>query len=168
MLFRSVSTEEEGFAALLHEFKRGVQETLGEGDVECRYDLGIAYREMGLFEDAYDEFRAALRSPVRRYDAAHMLAQSALDLGRAAEVLPQLRAAIDEGAPEQHQPALRFDLGCLHRALGQTAEALESFRFVAAIAPGFCEVEQQIEQLTGSPSRAPGASEAEQIGRAHV
>jgi hypothetical protein len=133
-----------------------VQDTLGEGDVESRYDLGIAYREMGLVEDAYEEFLTALQSPTRRYDALHMLAISALDLGRAAHALPHVREAIDEGAPEAQQPALRYDLGGLYEALGRMDDAVESFRFVAGIAPGFREVEQHIAALLGSGS-APGA-----------
>jgi tetratricopeptide (TPR) repeat protein len=143
------TTEDEGFAALFQDFKQGVHETLGEGDVESRYDLGIAYREMGLVEDAYEEFLTSLQSPARRYDGLHMLAISALDLGRAAQALPYVRDAIDEGAPEAQQPALRYDLGSLYEALGRTDEAVESFRFVAGIAPGFRDVEQHIEALLG-------------------
>jgi tetratricopeptide (TPR) repeat protein len=150
------TTEDEGFAALFHDFKQGVQETLGEGDVESRYDLGIAYREMGLVEDAYEEFLTALQSPARRYDALHMLAVSALDLGRAAQALSYVSEAIDEGAPEAQQPALRYDLGSLYEALGRTDDAVESFRFVAGIAPGFRHVEQRIEALLG---RGPAPAE---------
>jgi tetratricopeptide (TPR) repeat protein len=152
------STEDEGFAALFHDFKRGVHETLGEGDAESRYDLGIAYREMGLVEDAYQEFLTALESPARRFDALHMLSISALDVGKAEDALPRLREALDEGAPEPQQPALRYDLGCLYEALGRAAEAIESFRFVAGIAPGFLDVEQRIESLVGTG--ADGAARA--------
>jgi tetratricopeptide (TPR) repeat protein len=154
------TTEGEGFASLLNDFKRGVHETLGEGDVESRYDLGIAYREMGLVEDAYEEFVTALESPARRYDALHMLAISALDLGRAAQALPRVREAIDEGAPEAQQPALRYDLGSLYEALGRTDDAIESFRFVAGIAPGFRDVEQRIGGLLGSGGPASGEDAA--------
>ncbi len=39
---------EDGFESLFSDFKKGVSQTLSEGDTETRYDLGIAYREMGL------------------------------------------------------------------------------------------------------------------------
>ena len=63
------ATEEDGFDAVFREFKRGVSQTLGEGDAETHFDLGIAYREMGLLDDAIGEFRYALGMPARRLDA---------------------------------------------------------------------------------------------------
>ncbi|MEN8184280.1 MAG: tetratricopeptide repeat protein, partial [Myxococcota bacterium] len=148
------TTEEEGFTALFQDFKQGVQQTLGASDVESHYDLGIAYREMGLLDDALEEFRTAMRSDGRRYDALHMLALCVLDLGQAAEALPHLLQALDEGVPEDRQPALRYDLGSVLESLGRPAEALESFRFVAGIEPGFLDVDARIDALA-APGGAP-------------
>ena len=55
-------TEEEGFEQVFHAFKSGVERELGESDHEARYDLGIAYKEMGLLDDAIGEFRIAMQA----------------------------------------------------------------------------------------------------------
>ena len=69
----TLSTVEDGFGSIFSDFKKGVTATLGEGDFETRYDLGIAYREMGLFEDALGEFRVCLDSKARRFDSLHLM-----------------------------------------------------------------------------------------------
>ncbi len=43
------------------QFKKGVEETVKPEDSDTHYDLGIAYKEMGLLDDAVHEFETALR-----------------------------------------------------------------------------------------------------------
>ncbi|MFP8875464.1 MAG: tetratricopeptide repeat protein, partial [Myxococcota bacterium] len=45
------SGTDDGFATVFDAFKKGVGETLGDGDHQAHYDLGIAYKEMGLYSD---------------------------------------------------------------------------------------------------------------------
>ncbi len=49
------------FPEVFDEFKRGVEQEIPSGDYKTRYDLGIAYSEMGLKEDALRELIQALR-----------------------------------------------------------------------------------------------------------
>lgn len=49
------------FPEVFAEFKRGVEEEIPAGDYQTRYDLAIAYSEMGLKEDAFREMMLALR-----------------------------------------------------------------------------------------------------------
>ncbi|MEC4685896.1 MAG: tetratricopeptide repeat protein [Nitrospirota bacterium] len=58
---------------IFEEFKRGVSEELEEEDSETHYNLGIAYKEMGLIDDAIKEFQTARRDPNRRVQAASLL-----------------------------------------------------------------------------------------------
>ena len=51
-----------------------MKEQLGDEDFETHYNLGIAYKEMGLIEEALGEFSLAEKSPVRRMDAVSMIA----------------------------------------------------------------------------------------------
>jgi tetratricopeptide (TPR) repeat protein len=86
--------DDDGFSAVFREFKKGVSTALDEGDHEAHWDLGIAYREMGLFEDAIGEFEVALASTARRIDGLHMIAVCALDLGRADDAAARLEEAL--------------------------------------------------------------------------
>jgi len=53
--------ESPTFPEVFAEFKRGVEEEIPQGDYQTRYDLGIAYSEMGLKEDAFRELSQSLR-----------------------------------------------------------------------------------------------------------
>ena len=149
----SASTDEDGFASLFSDFKRGVSRTLGEGDVETHFDLGIAYREMGLLEDAIGEFHYALSSSARRLDALHMMGLCAIDLGRALDAIAHLEQALaSPDVPAERETALRFDLGRAHEANGDRERALDAFRRVVELDPGFQDAAARIETLLAAPA----------------
>jgi len=52
--------ESPSFQEVFEEFKRGVEEVIREDDYQTRYDLGIAYSEMGLYADALRELGQSL------------------------------------------------------------------------------------------------------------
>ena len=58
---------------IFEEFKRGLTEEISEEDSETHYNLGIAYKEMGLIDDAIKEFQLARGDPDRKVQAASML-----------------------------------------------------------------------------------------------
>jgi thioredoxin-like negative regulator of GroEL len=49
------------FQEVFDEFKRGVAQVIAKDDYQSRYDLGIAYHEMGLNQDAFRELTESLR-----------------------------------------------------------------------------------------------------------
>jgi pilus assembly protein FimV len=162
----SAGTDEDGFASLFREFKRGVSQTLGEGDVETHFDLGIAYREMGLLEDAIGEFRYALGSPSRRLDALQLMGLCAIDLGRGQDAVGHLEQALasPEVPPEREAP-LRYELGRAYQALPDRLRALEALRRVHELEPGYQDVAERIAALesgaAGEPEAAPEEESAE-------
>ncbi len=151
----------DSFAAVFQEFKRGVSRTLAAGDHEAHYDLGIAYREMGLFDDAMAEFRAAAASPTRRVACLHMLGQCALELGRAEQAVAHLREALASGGLTQDQQLpLRFDLGRAFEVRGDVPQARAAWEAVAAVDPAFADVEERLERLGEEKSdQAPGTAQ---------
>jgi tetratricopeptide (TPR) repeat protein len=154
---------DEGFQAVFGAFKRGVETSLGSDDHEAHYDLGIAYREMGLLEDAAAEFRSALHSPTRRIDCLHMLGLCALEQGRSDEAVDLLTHAL--GAPDvvqEQELAIRFELGRAYAQSGDLEKARSAWEKVAAADPEFCEVGELLAGLT--PREAAPAVELEAFG----
>ncbi|HEY1097946.1 MAG TPA: tetratricopeptide repeat protein, partial [Myxococcota bacterium] len=95
-----VSVEE-----VLSQFKRGIAETVPEDDAATHYDLGIAYREMGLLDDAVGEFEVAARAASRAPDALFLIGLVRLDQSRTAEALKAFDTAIDSPAATKAQRA---------------------------------------------------------------
>jgi len=143
----------EGFREVFAAFKAGVKREVSEGDYEAHFDLGIAYKEMGLLEDALGEFNAAQGSPGRRLACLHMMGACALDLGRAREAVTHLSAALSSGAlPPQQEAALRVDLGRAQHAAGDLARARAELEAARGLDASVADVEQLLAALDGPPA----------------
>ena len=74
-----------------------VHEEIGESDLETRYNLGIAYKEMGLLEEAAKEFRLSMKKPELLVGASSMLADTLTEKGDAEGAVAVLDEALDGG-----------------------------------------------------------------------
>lgn len=133
--------------SLVAEFQRGVEMQIS-GDPQGHYDLGMAYREMGLLEQAVESFRMAAGDPgfVRR--CAEMIGRCMLDQGRFDEAIHELRGALSaQGHGDAHTTDLRFQLGLALEAAGQPGEALDQFEQVYAAQSNYPDVALKIREL---------------------
>ena len=135
------------------EFKKGLKQVVQDGDVETHYDLGIAYKEMGLLDEALAEFeqaRQGCQGTKKELDCLTMMAllfsakQAWGDAVRAYE-LAIARVAL---APES-EPSLRYELAVLLEATGRKEDARTHFSKLLAKQPGFRDAEQRLRQLGG-------------------
>jgi pilus assembly protein FimV len=157
-------TEEEAFESVFDAFKSGVERELGEGDHEARYDLGIAYKEMGLLEDALQAFQLAMAAPARRLPCLHMMGLCALELGRAPDAVAHLEQALSlPNLPSDQRVPLRYDAGRAYAALGDVARARAAFEEVRAADPSFGDVARELAALAsgGAVRAAKPAARAE-------
>jgi len=137
-----------GFAEVFSAFKKGIEDQVEEGDADTHYDLAIAYKEMGLNEDAVRELEVVLRTGARMIEALSLLASCRLALGDPTSAAAHLEAALAR-AGDSHEAvvALRYDLGEALLAAGREAEAREAFSKVAAIDPGFRDVAERLARF---------------------
>jgi tetratricopeptide (TPR) repeat protein len=157
-------TEEEAFESVFHAFKSGVERELGESDHEARYDLGIAYKEMGLLDDAIGEFRIAMQASGRMLSCLHMMGLCALELGRAADAVAHLEQALSlPDLPSDQRVPLRYDLARAYAAQRDVARARSAFEEVRAADPGFGDVARELAALASAQPAplAPATDEPE-------
>ena len=86
--------EAADFADMLKKFKQGVADNVDAEDHEAHYDLGVAYKEMGLLDEAIAEFQKALRGHqhrVRTYEALGHCFLEKQQLRVAATILQRMR-----------------------------------------------------------------------------
>lgn len=81
-LLSLLGEEDANIAAILADFKRGIAEVVPSDDVNTRFDLGIAYREMGLLDDAIVEFELAAEAPALRVKCVYYLGLAFRDQAR--------------------------------------------------------------------------------------
>jgi tetratricopeptide (TPR) repeat protein len=142
--------------SLVAEFQRGVEIQIS-GDPQGHYDLGMAYREMGLLEQAVESFRLAAGDPSFAYRSAEMIGRCMLDQGRFDEAADEFRLAISSPGVSPDQAAdLRFQLGLSLEAAGDAAAALAEFEQVYAAQSNYPDVAVKIRVLRKSLEGRPG------------
>ncbi|MFC2140717.1 tetratricopeptide repeat protein [Acidobacteriota bacterium] len=105
------STIEKNMMEIFEEFKKGVDEKIGQEDYDTRYNLGIAYKEMGLLEEAIHEFLISAKHPSKFFDSAGLLGMCFREKGMFGEAINWFEKALD--TPErrtQEYLAIKYEL----------------------------------------------------------
>jgi tetratricopeptide (TPR) repeat protein len=140
--------EDADFDELLQHFREGVSRTLGEDDFESHYDLGVAYKEMGLLEDAIAEFQRALRSPTHRLPSYEALGQCFLEQGSFPVAVTVLSRALHEpGVDDEQRVGVLYLLGYACEALQRRDEARGYYQRVYATDILFRDVAARLAAL---------------------
>lgn len=136
--------------SLISEFQRGVEAQLS-GDAQSHYDLAMAYREMGLLEQAVESFRIAQRDAPFSDRCAEMIGRCLLDQGRFEDAAAEFGAALDSGRLDvETEVNLRYQLGLAYEAAGCMGKALAEFEGVYAAQPNYPDVALKIRVLRKS------------------
>ncbi len=140
--------EQADFESLLRHFKEGVARVVGEDDFESHYDLGVAYKEMGLLDDAIAEFQKALRSRKHRLPAYEALGQCFVEQSRHAVAATVLTRALHEpGLGDQHRIGVLYLLAYSCEALQRRDEARSYYSRVYATDINFRDVAARLAAL---------------------
>jgi tetratricopeptide (TPR) repeat protein len=142
--------EDADFDQLLQNFREGVARSLGDDDYESHYDLGVAYKEMGLLDDAVAEFQRALRSPTHRLPAYEALGQCFLEQGSFPVAVTVLSRALHEpGLDDEQRVGVLYLLGYACEALQRRDEARSYYQRVYATDIHFRDVAERLTALDG-------------------
>jgi pilus assembly protein FimV len=138
---------EEVFA----EFKKGLEKVVKPEDVDTHYDLGIAYKEMGLTDDALGEFRVARQGCAgkkRELDCITMLGMLHGMRGEHFEAVEIFREGLAHPhATGEAAKALGFELATAYEGTGENGKALYHYQRVAAVDPKYRDVSSQVARL---------------------
>ncbi len=133
---------------IFQEFKKGLEKELENEDSETHYNLGIAYKEMGLIDDAIKEFQTSRDDPARFIQSSSMLGVCYMEKGLyslAVDVLKRARDDIRE--KDDSYWALTYDLAVAYEKNGSLEEALDLFTGVYGWNAKFRDVSDKMSQL---------------------
>ncbi|HEY5939511.1 MAG TPA: tetratricopeptide repeat protein, partial [Gemmatimonadales bacterium] len=120
--------EQREFHEILEQFKRGIEQNLDSEDYEAHYDLGVAFKEMGLLDEAIGEFQKALRAPEGRLRTSEALGMTFFEKGQYAVCESVLKRAVDSlSGSDEAKIGLLYWMGRASEALGKQAEAIASY-----------------------------------------
>ena len=143
--------EEADFQDMLRKFKQGIAENIDDEDHQSHYDLGVAYKEMGLLDEAIAEFQKALRAPTNRVPTYEALGQSFMEKEQypmAATILA--RALNEKGVSEDQLVGVLYLLGRCAEERGQVDAAVEYYHRVFVVDIQFRDVGDRLTALEGA------------------
>ena len=134
--------EERDFQEMLARFKQGIDENIDEGDFQSHYDLGVAFKEMGLLDEAIAELQKALRAPDGKLRSSEALGVCFVDKGAYVVAESILRRALDLPAAggDQERLGVLYWLGRALEEQGKRVEARELYGRVFAVDIRFRDV----------------------------
>jgi tetratricopeptide (TPR) repeat protein len=143
-----IEDEDQAFLEALSQFKRGIEENLDAEDFQAHYDLGIAFKEMGLLDEAIAQFQKALRSPEGRLKTSEQLGIAFFEKARFAIAEAVLRRAIDSlPGGDEEKVGLIYWLGRAVEAQRRHPEAVRCYERVLAVDIRFLDVGERVHRL---------------------
>lgn len=136
------------FQQMLAQFKEKVAENVEVGDVKAHYDLGTAFKEMGLLDEAITEFQQALRADGKNLATYEVLGQCFMDKGQPEVAVRSLTMATQMPFEvEDELLGIYYYLGRAHETLGNSGDAVEFYEKVFALDINFQDVTERLREL---------------------
>jgi len=144
--------EEVSLEEIFREFKRGVEQQLSPEDYETHYNLGIAYKEMGLTDEAIGEFQIAAKDPARSVECCSMLGLCFMEKGLAPLAIQWFQKGLESpGIRDEERWGLQYDLADVFEQRGDAARAYEIYLEIYGQNSNYRDVSARVKALE-SPS----------------
>lgn len=139
---------EQSLEDIVEGFRQGMAETLADEDFETHYNLGIAYREMGLLDEAIGEFQLAARDPRYLVECCSLLAACFIDKDFNDLAVQWYARGIESVAiDDEAKCGLLYELGSLLVATGEPEAARERFLELYGVNSNYRDVVAKLEEL---------------------
>ena len=121
-------------------------------DAQTHFDLGQAFKEMGLYDEAINEFRQASQDASRRVECLIMQCVCLRERGELEKAITMLLALLKPGLSEQESCSVKYELASGYEAAGKREEANNLLNEINAINPGFRNIGSRLNAVNGSDS----------------
>ena len=148
---KGVTTQfEKELSSIVADFKKGVKDKIPEEDYQIHLQLGLAFMEQNLIDEAIEEFNLASRDKNLTLECLTLVSHCYRLKGNLEEAEHWLNRAIKLVAPGSDQYfALMFDLGLIYEKAGEVEKALNIYREIQSWNPTYRSVSEKINRLSG-------------------
>lgn len=134
---------------VFREFQKGVAEQLSEEDSDTHFNLGIAYREMGLLPEAIREFQVSSRDKNLFVESCSVIGVCYQEQGMWSEAASWYqKALVAPGISEDARLGLRYDLAIAYEAAGDSEQAVGILTEILAVNPAYRDVSDRLSTLS--------------------
>jgi pilus assembly protein FimV len=147
----SASGEEQSLDDIFEEFKKGVDQQAIKEDVDTHYNLGIAYKEMGLLDDAIAEFVLTPEAEPKFVQSRYMLGLCYMEKGDYHDAIVQIKNALSYsesfGGSPKDRVGMHYDLGLAYQGAEDANSALTEFQKAYDADPEYRDAATKIKDL---------------------
>ncbi len=146
--YKRITTLEKIFG--FEEIYKELKETSGPSvvDPNFNYNMGVASREMGFWDDAIEQFQIALENGQNSFEAANMLGLCCKEKGLIDEAAKALEKAIKiKGVSPEKLLEVKYELGLIYKEQGRLSEALGFLQQIAEVNKGFRDTKEEIAKI---------------------
>jgi pilus assembly protein FimV len=132
-----------------------LEKPLEDSDGDTHFDLGLAYKEMGLYDEAIKAFeKVAHTSTTREVQSRMMIGMCQRDQGNLSEAVHQFKAGLHAGSiNDRERQTLLYEIGATYEALGDPRESVYYFEMVVKRDPAFLDARDRLARLRGGRGR---------------
>jgi tetratricopeptide (TPR) repeat protein len=142
---------EEVFA----KFKEGVAKQISVDDSDSHYNLGIAYKEMMLIDDAIREFEVAAQDPKRECVCRSMIGMIEIERGRLNEAIDAFLMGLNSPNKDaQQETVLCYEIGAAYEAKKMNKDALSYYQKAMRRDPNYRDVQERVRRLAKNEPKA--------------
>ena len=115
---------------------------------KAHYQLGMAYRELGLVDEAIEEFRRSAADARFTLLACDMIGLCLLAKGDAEAAIHQLNRGLSmAGRPVEEYRGIKYSLATAHESIGDLEMAASILRDLEAESPSFRDAKDRLKKL---------------------
>ena len=121
--------------------------SLESSDAQSHFDLGLAFKEMGLFDEAINEFRQASQDPPRLVQCLIMQCACLRERGDVEKAMSMLCELLKPGISNEDSCAVKYELATGYETLGQKDEATAVLNEIMEINPAFRDIRSRLNAV---------------------
>jgi len=131
-----------------------LERPVADEDADTHYDLGLAYKEMGLYGEAIKAFEKVVQHDARMAQSYLMIGMCQREQGNLSEAVHQFKQGLHAPSiTDREKQSIYYEIGATYEAIGDAAEAVYYLEMVAKKDPSYRDVNDRVASLKDAMGR---------------
>jgi tetratricopeptide (TPR) repeat protein len=140
---------EKALSDIVSEFRKALDEKVDQEDYDSHYNLGIAFLEQGLMDEAIEECKLAAQSDKLVVDSSSIISFCYRQKKEFEKAMEWINKALELAAEGSEQSfALKYDLASLYEDMGETEKSLNLYREIMDWNDNYRDAAEKVEELS--------------------
>ncbi|GEM_PF-1162189 len=140
-------THEDLEKEMIRKFSTSMSAAVEEDDYQTHFDLGIAYMEMGMYDDAIAEFQISSKAMEKRLESLELMGVCLFEKGLFEEAIETLERGLkEEGHSPEEYLGLKYNLAKVYTELGNRDKAKQLIEEIKKVDPAYLEKVKKVAE----------------------